>query len=109
MSMDDDIDQDALAAEWEAAAAADQPDFDAMDESDAAPAGGGMGDDGGDDLASEWEAMVGGDAEDMTPQGPGGGGGGQERILNQEEIDSLLGFSVSDDDGDERSGRCDLL
>ena len=29
---------------------------------------------------------------------------GAERILNQEEIDSLLGFDLSDDDGDERSG-----
>ncbi|WP_270375183.1 MULTISPECIES: flagellar motor switch protein FliM [Marinicauda] len=88
--MSDDIDQDALAAEWEAAAAADQPDFDAM------------GGDEGDDLASEWEAMVGGGDEPGLPQG--GGGGGTERILNQEEIDSLLGFSVSDDDEDQRSG-----
>ena len=87
--MSDDIDQDALAAEWEAAAAADQPDFDAM------------GGDEGDDLASEWEAMVGGADEPGIPQG---GGGGTERILNQEEIDSLLGFSVSDDDEDQRSG-----
>lgn len=87
--MSDDIDQDALAAEWEAAASADQPDFDAM------------GGDEGDDLASEWEAMVGGSDEPGVPQG---GGGGTERILNQEEIDSLLGFSVSDDDEDQRSG-----
>jgi flagellar motor switch protein FliM len=29
---------------------------------------------------------------------------GAERILNQEEIDSLLGFDLADDDGDERSG-----
>ena len=87
--MSDDIDQDALAAEWEAAAAAEQPDFDA--------AGGTSGD---DELASEWEAMVGGGEEVLAPQG----GGGAERILNQEEIDSLLGFSVSDDDDESRSG-----
>lgn len=70
--------EDALAAEWEAAA-------------------------GGGDLAAEWEAMVGAD---------GSGGGptlsastvGAERILNQDEIDSLLGFAGGDDGADERAG-----
>jgi len=87
--MSDEIDQDAMAAEWEAAAAGDQPDFDSL------------GDDAGDDLASEWEAMVDGDGETFLPQQSSSG---PERILNQEEIDSLLGFSVSDDDANERSG-----
>ena len=86
--MDDDIDQDAMAAEWEAAAAGEQPDFDSLG-------------DGGDDLASEWEAMVDGDGETFLPAQQSSG---PERILNQEEIDSLLGFSVSDDDANERSG-----
>ena len=81
-----DVDQDALAAEWAAAANADQPDFDAA---------------GSDALASEWEAMVGADGETFLPQQ---GSQGPERILNQDEIDSLLGFSVSDEDGAERSG-----
>src|SRR6202171_1989982 len=31
-------------------------------------------------------------------------GGGAERILNQDEIDSLLGFDLSDDDAAERTG-----
>jgi len=79
--MSDDIDQDALAAEWEAAAAEE----DGSDE----------------DLASEWEAMVGGEGESFTPTPTSSG---PERILNQDEIDSLLGFSVSDEDGGERSG-----
>ena len=61
---------------------------------------GGAGGNGGNDLAAEWEAMVGG--------GAGGSGMampvGAERILNQDEIDSLLGFDLSDDDGSERSG-----
>lgn len=88
--MSDDVDQDALAAEWEAAAGGGQPDFDSI----------GMDDGSGDALASEWEAMV-GDNDGMTgPQGPQG----PERILNQDEIDSLLGFSISDDDANERSG-----
>src|ERR1700693_3941743 len=30
--------------------------------------------------------------------------GGAERILNQDEIDSLLGFDLSDDDASERTG-----
>ena len=71
--MSDEIDQDAMAAEWEAAAAGEQPDFDSL------------GDDG-DDLASEWEAMVDGDGETFLPQHQSSG---PERILNQEEIDSL--------------------
>src|SRR5579863_4736779 len=33
-----------------------------------------------------------------------GSGGGSERILNQDEIDSLLGFDLSDDDASERTG-----
>lgn len=80
------VDQDALAAEWEAASAAEQPDFDGA---------------GGDGLASEWEAMMGAEGETFLPQN---GGGGPERILNQDEIDSLLGFSVSDDESADRSG-----
>jgi len=79
MSDDDSMDQDALAAEWEA-----------------------MAEDGDDlDLASEWEAMVGAeeDEQDLPTVG-----GGPERILNQDEIDSLLGFSLSDDDGADKSG-----
>jgi len=92
--LSDDIDQEALAAEWEAAASGDQPDFDAI-------GGEEDGGDGGDELASEWEAMVGGEGETFLPSQ---GGSAPERILNQEEIDSLLGFSVSDDDENERSG-----
>ena len=89
--MSEEVDQDALAAEWEAAAGGDQPDFDSVD----------AGGDAGDELASEWEAMVGGENETYLPTQ---NGSAPERILNQEEIDSLLGFSVSDDDASERSG-----
>ncbi len=93
---DEDLDQDALAAEWEAQMAGD--------------AGGGGGGDGDeqDDLAAEWEAMVGGEG------GEDGGGatevvssvGGREttRVLNQDEIDSLLGFDDEQEDLGERSG-----
>jgi len=86
---DEDIDQDAMAAEREAQMAGGD--------------GGGDGDEQ-DDLAAEWEAMVGGDGDD------GGGGAAAAtssprettRVLNQDEIDSLLGF---DDDAEEISDR----
>ena len=77
---DEDLDQDELAAEWEA-----------------------MAEDGDDlDLASEWEAMVG--SEDDEGEDLPTVGNGPERILNQDEIDSLLGFSLSDDEGADKSG-----
>jgi flagellar motor switch protein FliM len=76
---DEDVDQDELAAEWEA-----------------------MAEDGDDlDLASEWEAMVGGEEDEQEAPTVGNG---PERILNQDEIDSLLGFSISDDEGADKSG-----
>lgn len=55
------------------------------------------GADGDDELSAEWESMVG-------EESGGQSGAAHERILNQDEIDSLLGFSVSDDDGSDRSG-----
>ena len=36
--------------------------------------------------------------------GDGAGDDGAERILNQDEIDSLLGFDLSDDEAGERTG-----
>ena len=85
--MADEEDDDALAAEWEAMAGGD-------DEG---------GDDGGEDMAAEWESMLGDDDED-----DGGGddmaaemGGGSARVLNQDEIDSLLGFDDGSGAGDQ--------
>ncbi len=55
----------------------------------------GEGEEGGDDaLAEEWAAMA-EDDDDLV----GGGGGGTARVLNQDEIDSLLGFQEGEDDG----------
>jgi len=54
----------------------------------------------GDELEQEWESMVG----EGEGEAPSSSGAAPERILNQDEIDSLLGFSVSDDDGSDRSG-----
>ncbi len=71
------VDEEALAAEWAAAAEGD----------------------GGDDqdaMAAEWEAMA--------EEEPDTGAGQSTRVLNQDEIDSLLGFESGDGDESERSG-----
>ncbi len=89
----DDIDQDAVAAEWAAMAGAD------------GDSEGGMDDDA---VAAEWAAMA--DGEEGS--GEGGGEGGEEgeaggppaRVLNQDEIDSLLGFDAAGEDDKDRSG-----
>jgi flagellar motor switch protein FliM len=68
-------DDDAVAAEWAAMAEAD----------------------GGDDqdaAAADWEAMVDG-GDDLDNSG---------RVLNQDEIDSLLGFDSDDDEDGQRTG-----
>jgi flagellar motor switch protein FliM len=76
-------DDEALAAEWDSA----------LEE-------GGEG--SSDDLAAEWETM-------MTTDDDGGDGApapGREatRVLNQDEIDSLLGFDEDGDEAGERAG-----
>ena len=97
---DEEVDQEEVAAELESELAA----------GDGGEAGGEAGGDGDDqdDLAAEWEAMVGADGAGGTEDGAGGtedGGGGSSRettrVLNQDEIDSLLGFDdVQEDNGD---------
>ncbi len=58
------------------------------------------------DLAAEWEAMVGGDGGDGGESVDAGGGSGREttRVLNQDEIDSLLGFDDDQEKTRDRSG-----
>ena len=57
-----------------------------------------------DEMAAEWEAMLGG-ADDEEEDGFGGMGGGEStRVLNQDEIDSLLGFDEAGDEGSDRAG-----
>ena len=59
-------------------------------------------DDDQDALADEWEQMVGGEGDDFDV---GDDMGGQStRVLNQDEIDSLLGFDDEHDESTERSG-----
>jgi flagellar motor switch protein FliM len=77
--MDDEVDDDAVAAEWAAMAEEGED---------------GEGDD--DAMAAEWAAVAeegeGGEG-DEDGQTPG-------RVLDQDEIDSLLGFEGSDDEGE---------
>ena len=98
MAQKDQVDQAALAAEWGLAL-----DADAAENNSAAPAEAGApaapaaaapaaaGD-------SQWGAPI----EDLKFEG--NGKGGTERVLTQEEIDSLLGFSLTDVSMTDNSG-----
>ncbi|MEQ9520095.1 MAG: flagellar motor switch protein FliM [Parvibaculum sp.] len=105
MADEDEVDQDDMAAAWEAEAAEDDVDQDDMAAAWEAEAGGGEEGDGGDDdaMAAEWEAMAGDDTDDDAGDTMSGGGGA-ERVLNQDEIDSLLGFEVEDGGDGDRTG-----
>ncbi|MBX6329614.1 MAG: flagellar motor switch protein FliM [Pseudolabrys sp.] len=88
MALGTQIDQDALAAEWglaleaDAAAAANAPS---------------TGEAGGEETAAQWASLT-------DNNGVPGVKGGAERLLNQEEIDSLLGFSLADVTLNDNSG-----
>jgi flagellar motor switch protein FliM len=91
MVQNNQIDQDALAAEWGVAL-----------ESDAeapAPLPETVAQKGVDEAAAQWAAMV-----DDGNSGFQSNKGGAERILNQDEIDSLLGFSLADVSLNDNSG-----
>jgi flagellar motor switch protein FliM len=86
----DQVDQDALAAEWglaldtEAATSAESRDNIS---------------DPTEQMASQWAAMVDDSSKFMQ-----GSKGGSERVLTQDEIDSLLGFSLADVSLNDNSG-----
>src|SRR5215471_11594528 len=87
MPPDNPTDQDALAADWGLALEGEQ-------------AATGTTTDGNDEMvAAQWAAMIedGGQLIQASK-------GGAERILNQEEIDSLLGFNLDDISLNENSG-----
>ncbi len=87
----DQIDQDALAAEWGVALEAEQ------EAAEAAPAPA-EPESGPEAMAAHWAAMV--DDGQFLPNTKGGA----ERVLTQEEIDSLLGFSLADISLNDNSG-----
>lgn len=73
-------------------------------EADSSPEGGAGG---GDEFAADWEASLEQEkkAETKTENAKANAAAvGSERILNQDEIDSLLGFSLDEDEEDEHSG-----
>ncbi|NKD55825.1 MULTISPECIES: flagellar motor switch protein FliM [unclassified Haematospirillum] len=95
-------DEEALMKEWEAM-------------SGGGGGGGGGGGEEGDDadaMAAEWEAMLGGGeggggvATEIKPEFTASSSSGREstRVLNQDEIDSLLGFDDSDDERSDKTG-----
>ena len=76
---EEEVDQDAMADEWAAMAEGDETDADA--------------------LADEWEAMAADeDGDAAAVEGDESADGSGERVLNQDEIDSLLGFNLGEDD-----------
>lgn len=112
----DEVDQDAMAEAWAAEAEGGGKeggsDDDAMasqwaemiDEEGGDGAEGGDGD-LDDNVAAQWEEML-----DDNQEGPEevdvaeAGGGVTSRVLDQDEIDGLLGFEASDDGSGRRSG-----
>ena len=92
----DQIDQDALAAEWGLALEADGAAAGTGELDGGDPDGG----EGSEAAASQWA----GDGRRRLQTSCSGSKGGAERILNQEEIDSLLGFSLADISLNDNSG-----
>lgn len=86
-------DEEALMREWEAMAGGGDDD-----------GGDGEGGDDADAMAAEWEAMLGSSDAGAADLGDSGGGRESTRVLNQDEIDSLLGFDEADDERQEKSG-----
>src|SRR5258708_23689237 len=84
-------DQDAIAAQWEASRDSEDP-----AEAAAAAAANELS----GTMALQWAAMV----EDGSRDFGGGKNNNGERVLSQEEIDNLLGFSAGDVNLDDNSG-----
>src|SRR6187551_1857857 len=91
MAQNNQIDQDALAAEWGLALEAESGAPSTAVDTVAGP--------GTDEAAAQWAAMV-----DDGSGALNNAKGGAERILNQDEIDSLLGFSLADVTLNDNSG-----
>ncbi len=95
MADEEEVDQDALAASWGAEEGGE--DGEEVDQ---------------DAMAAAWDAEAGGEDGDGgepasiidPPEQGGDGSKGTERVLNQDEIDNLLGFNMDELDRDERQG-----
>ena len=87
MAPGDPVDQDAIAAQWEASLDSEDP---------VAAAEEAAANEMTEAMAEQWAAMV----DDSRGMAAGSG----ERVLSQEEIDNLLGFSVGEVNLDDNSG-----
>ncbi|MGN6310663.1 MAG: flagellar motor switch protein FliM [Xanthobacteraceae bacterium] len=90
MAGNDQLDQDAIAAQWEASLDSEDPEAAAKAAAENEITG---------VMAEQWAAMVEDGGRDATT-----GKNGNERVLSQEEIDNLLGFSVGEINIDDNSG-----
>src|SRR5246500_1368370 len=90
MAGNDPVDQDAIAAQWEASLDSADPSKDAA-EAEANELS--------ETMALQWAAMVEDGSRDF-----GGGKNSGERVLSQEEIDNLLGFTAGEVNLDDNSG-----
>ena len=90
MAGNEQMDQDAIAAQWEAS-------LDSEDPAEAAKAA--SENELSETMALQWAAMVEDGSRDL-----GNGKNSGERVLSQEEIDNLLGFTVGDVNLDDHSG-----
>src|SRR5271167_3911590 len=90
MAGNDPVDQDAIAAQWEAQLDSEDPEA-AAAEAEANELS--------ETMALQWAAMVEDGSKDF-----GTGKNGGERVLSQEEIDNLLGFNVGEVNLDDNSG-----
>src|ERR1700743_3587256 len=86
----DQVDQDAIAAQWEASLDSEDP---------AAAAAEAASNELTESMSLQWAAMVEDGSRDF-----GGGKNSGERVLSQEEIDNLLGFTAGEVNLDENSG-----
>src|SRR6516164_4420410 len=86
----DPVDQDAIAAQWEASLGSEDP---------VAAAEAAESNELTESMALQWAAMVEDGSRDF-----GMGKNGGERVLSQEEIDNLLGFTAGEVNLDENSG-----
>lgn len=94
-------DEEALMREWEAMAGLGEDGEGEAAGGEAAGEGGGTDDDA---MAAEWEAMLGGGGDGGGPAVSTGTGRESTRVLNQDEIDSLLGFDDSEDERHDKTG-----
>ncbi|PAY04336.1 MULTISPECIES: flagellar motor switch protein FliM [Bradyrhizobium] len=90
MAGNDQMDQDAIAAQWEASLDSEDP---------AAAAAEAAKNELTENMALQWAAMVEDGSRDFGSKNTNG-----ERVLSQEEIDNLLGFTVGDVSLDDHSG-----